>query len=275
MVRGRLAGVTVLADYPVVARNIDPASDNKIHDDEVARQFGFTGALVPGVELFAYLTHPLVEAWGTGFLSSAGIEVRFRQPVYDDERVVAHCAPSGPDGVVALELRGPDDSIRSVGRATPTDVGRPEGLERLVDTPLPVTLLQPTAESLRPGPLGSIVEKVDEAASASYLQAISETLPIYREQSLVHPGSLLRMVNALLVRNVELGPWIHTASRCVLLGLARVPSTLRAHGIVTETFERNGNDYVRYDALVLSDEQPVMYVEHTAIYAVQGPRRSS
>src|SRR5207302_2440586 len=100
--------------------------------------------------------------------------------------------------------------------------------------------------------------KVDDASSASYLAAISETLPLYRDESLVHPGGLLRMVNALLVRNVELGPWIHTASRCVLLGLARVPSTLQAHGTVTETFERNGHEYVRYDALVVSDDEPVM-----------------
>jgi hypothetical protein len=268
---GRLADVTVRTEYVVHARNIDPASENKIHDDDVARQLGFSGALVPGVELFAYLTHPLVEAWGADFLRQGRIDARFRQPVYDGELVVAHVAEAGDDGV-DLELRGPDGSIRSVGHAARAAV-RPEDLGRFSDAPLPTILPAAAAESLRPGPLGSIREDVDHRASAAYLDAISETLPIYREQSLVHPGALLRMVNAVLVRNVELGPWIHTASSCVLLGLARVPSTLRAHAVVTETFERNGHEYVRYDALVLCGDEPVMCVEHTAIYAVHGPSR--
>jgi len=43
----------------VRARNLAPDSDNKIHDDSVAQQFGFSGALVPGVDVLAYASHPL------------------------------------------------------------------------------------------------------------------------------------------------------------------------------------------------------------------------
>ena len=261
--------MTAPVDYSVVARNIDPASENKIHDDEVARTFGFSGALVPGVELFAYLTHPLVEAWGTAFLAGGSIDVRFRQPVYDGEQVVASARTAGDAGGadVELELRGPDGSVRSVGRAAPTG-DRVGGLDRFSDVPPPASLLGATPESLRPGPLGSIREDVTPQVAQRYLADISETLPLYRDEGVVHPGALLRMVNALLVRNVALGPWIHTASSCVFLGVARFPTVLRAHAIVNETFERNGHDYVRYDALVLSDDAPVMYVDHTAIYRV-------
>ena len=258
--------------YSVVARNIDPESDNKIHDDAVAQQFGFSGALVPGVELFAYLTHPLVDAWGEEFLASGAIDVRFRQPVYDGEEVVAS-AREGDDGAaVEIALVGPDGAVRSVGsarRVAPRDVD----LGAFVDTPLPSTLPPASADSLRPGPLGSISEDVDVAAAQRYLDDITEKLPLYAAQGVVHPGALLRMVNALLVRNVVLGPWIHTASSCVFLGLAGVPTMLRAHGVVTATFERNGHEYVSYDALVVSDGEPVMFVKHTAIYSVQGQSR--
>ncbi|HET6818535.1 MAG TPA: hypothetical protein VFH66_15005 [Mycobacteriales bacterium] len=255
-------------DYTVIARNIDPSSDNKIHDDAVAQQFGFSGALVPGVELFAYLTHPLVEAWGSEFLSGGGIDVRFRQPVYDGEEVVASArATGGP--AYELALTGPDGVVRSVGSATPVSA-REVSLDEFVETPLRETLPPASADSLRPGPLGSISEAVDSTVAQRYLDDISEKLPLYAEDAVIHPGALLRMVNALLVRNVSLGPWIHTASACAFLGLATAPSTLRAHGIVRETFERNGNDYVRYGALVTSDDRPVMYVDHTAIYAVRG-----
>ncbi|MDQ1672325.1 MAG: hypothetical protein QOC98_887, partial [Frankiaceae bacterium] len=42
----------VPAPHRFVAHVIEEA-ENKIHEDDVARRFGFSGALVPGVELFA------------------------------------------------------------------------------------------------------------------------------------------------------------------------------------------------------------------------------
>jgi acyl dehydratase len=258
--------VTAPVDYTVVARNIDPSSDNKIHDDDVARTFGFSGALVPGVELFAYLTHPLVEAWGLDFLGGGVIDVRFRRPVYDGEEVVAAVQPSGDDEV-DLALRGPDGSTRSAGAAGRSARDRAD-LAGFAFTPVPDPVPPASSAALRPGPLGSISENVDEAASLRYLDEIGERLPLYAEKDVVHPGALLRMVNAVLMRNAVLGPWIHTASRCRFLGVAHFPTVLRAHGVVTDTFERNGHDYVRYDALVLSDDKPVMHVDHTAIYRV-------
>ena len=259
--------MTVPVDYSVVARNIDPASDNKIHDDDVARQFGFSGALVPGVELFAYLTHPLVEAWGLDFLSGGVIDVRFRRPVYDGEEVVAAVQPS-TDGAVELSLTGADGSTRSVGTARRSARDRVVDLDPLRLTPAPDPLPPASADSLPAGPLGSTSEPVDKTSAHRYLDDIGEKLPLYADKDVVHPGALLRMVNALLMRNVALGPWIHTASSCTFLGVAHFPTTLRAHGVVTETYQRNGHDYVRYDALVLSEDTPVMYVDHTAIYRV-------
>ena len=41
--------------HELVAYNTAIASDNKIHDDSVAHQFGFKGGLVPGVDVYAYL----------------------------------------------------------------------------------------------------------------------------------------------------------------------------------------------------------------------------
>ena len=53
-----------LTTWELRAHNTATHSGNKIHDDEVARRFGFGGGLVPGVDLYAYLTHPPAEAWG-------------------------------------------------------------------------------------------------------------------------------------------------------------------------------------------------------------------
>jgi hypothetical protein len=56
--------------YKVEANNLASASENKIHDDRVARQFGFTGALVPGVDVYAYACHLIVDRLGPGLARS-------------------------------------------------------------------------------------------------------------------------------------------------------------------------------------------------------------
>ncbi len=245
-----------LPPYSVLARNIDPTADNKIHADDVAQSFGFTGALVPGVELFAYVTAPLVAAWGLPWLSGGRVDVRFRRPVYDGERVTVEGDPA------ALSLVGPDGVTRAVGSAGPDGPTRPR---RLLDrAPLPAALL-PT-KRVSAGPLGTVELAGTTADNEAYLDAVGEPSPLYRDEAIAHPGALLRLVNLVLMRNVDLGPWIHTASDCRLLAPARLPAAMQVRATVTETFERGGSSYVRYDALVLADGIAVMDVGHTAIY---------
>jgi hypothetical protein len=255
------------ATYRVRARNIDPAAENKIHDDEVARRFGFAGALVPGVELFAYLTHPLVAAWGPEWLTGGCLDVRFRRPVYDGEQVLVEAEPAG-DGSYGLTLSGVDGTTRATAQARAPVAQTAADTRRYVVVPLPVDPPPAGPDTLRPGPLGTVEEVVDLETNARYLAAVAESLDLYRDEGVVHPGLLLRLVNALLFRNVVLGPWVHSASRCRLLAAARVPASLSARGVVTDRYERNGHAWVRYDALVLSGDTPVLEVDHTAIYAL-------
>src|SRR5262249_50201715 len=60
--------------YRVSAYNTSKLSENKIHDDAVARKFGFSGGLVPGVDVMAYMMHLPVEKWGRDFLERGLIE---------------------------------------------------------------------------------------------------------------------------------------------------------------------------------------------------------
>ena len=43
--------------YRVSAYNTAKQSENKMHDDTMARRFGFSGGLVPGVDVMAYMMH--------------------------------------------------------------------------------------------------------------------------------------------------------------------------------------------------------------------------
>jgi hypothetical protein len=262
-----VTGVNGPAPYRVRARNIDPDADNKIHDDDVARRFGFAGALVPGVELFAYLTHPLVAAWGERWLAQGRLDVTFRRPVYDGEEVLVTAVPTG-DRSYEMTLRGPDTTVRALGQAHAPQPHSSIASDRYPVTALPETPPAASADTLGPGPLGTVEEHVDANVNTRYLDAVAEPLALYRDAGIVHPGLLLRLVNAVLFRNVALGPWIHTASRCRLLAAAPVPAQLSARGVVTQRYDRNGKAWVRYDALVLSRDVPVMQADHTAIYAL-------
>ena len=67
--------------HRVSAYNTSKHSENKMHDDTVAKRYGFIGGLVPGVDVMAYMIHLPVAKWGRAFLERGLIEARFVKPV--------------------------------------------------------------------------------------------------------------------------------------------------------------------------------------------------
>src|SRR6266700_8292701 len=101
-IQGRPAMPNRLETYRVEAYNTAKQSENKMHDDTVARRFGFSGGLVPGVDVFAYMMHVPVARWGRAFLERGLIEARFIKPVYDGETVDVTGEDS--DGVLSIQV---------------------------------------------------------------------------------------------------------------------------------------------------------------------------
>src|SRR5215470_13039157 len=92
--------------YRVSAYNTAKLSENKMHDDTVARRFGFSGGLVPGVDVMAYMMHLPVQKWGRAFLERGLIEARFVKPVYDGELTDVRGQESGGVLTIEVESRG-------------------------------------------------------------------------------------------------------------------------------------------------------------------------
>src|ERR1035437_7439938 len=86
------------------AYNTAKLSENKMHDDTVAKRFGFSGGLVPGVDVMAYMMHLPVRKWGRAFLERVLIEARFVKPVYDGE--TAEVTGEESNGVVSIQVEG-------------------------------------------------------------------------------------------------------------------------------------------------------------------------
>lgn len=240
-------------DHPRFVAHVIEESDNRIHSDDVARSYGFGGALVPGVELFARTTTPLVAAWGEEWLAGGRIDLRFRRPTYDGDELTVE---RDGDRLAVVAAAGEVRCVGSAGRTAP-----PPDLTGLTAAPPGERVEDPVA-----GAFGSIREAGTVAENDRYLEAIGEPLALYREQGLAHPGLLLRLVNRLLMANVALGPWIHTSSDCTFLGLAHLPAEFAVHGRVTAVGRRGAHDEVRYEALVLAGGRPVVFVRHAALY---------
>ena len=248
--------------WSLVACNTATASANKIHDDEVARRFGFRGGLVPGVDVYAYLTHPPAEAWGLDWLARGTMRGRFSSPVYDGDAI--EVVPTDDGG---LEVRSSTGAVCAVGMATlpdeappPDPAGWPDVEQRRDPPPAaPEVLVPGTALGLEPH--GFHADK-----AAAYLDDVRETLPLYAEAGVAHPGWLLRDANYVLSANVRLGPWIHVESVVQHHGLVHDGDVVSARALVTKEWERKGHRFVTLDVLHLAGERPVARTEHTAIY---------
>lgn len=254
----------MLSAYRVRARNTAHDSENRIHDDAVARSFGFSGALVPGVDVYAYMMHLPVARWGREFLERGAAECRFESPVYDGAEVEVTGREEG--GGIAIE-------VRSGGRRCAAGSARLEagavapGEFPLASAPDLEQRPQASPATLAAGTvLGTQAMATGEAFIAGYLAEVGETDALYRREGLVHPGNVLRMCNFALFRNVRMGPWIHAGSKVRHLGAARVGETLAARARVLGNYEKKGHRFVELDVLVVSDGRPAARVLHTAIY---------
>ena len=102
---------------------------------------------------------------------------------------------------------------------------------------------------------------------AQHIQDSRETNPIYLEEKILDPGSIMRCCNWALSHNVTLPAWIHMGSKVRNLGLARVGDTLNVRARITKTYEHKGHKWVELDCLVVANEtSPVVQAIHTAIY---------
>jgi acyl dehydratase len=256
----------LLAAYEVLAFNTAAASQNKIHDDAVARRFGFRGGLVPGVEVYAYMAHMPVERWGRAWLESGQADFRFYKPVYDG--AVARVTAVAENGGLALSVESDGERCATGGAFIPSDRRPAPPVDALPAGSPPAERPKASDVSLAPGrALGIAPWTADRAMLSTYLDEIRETDPIYRREGLVHPGQILRLANQALVQNVVLGPWIHGGSRVRNYAAARLGEELTIRAKITSNVVSKGHAIVEFDAIVVADgTRSLAELTHTAIW---------
>jgi acyl dehydratase len=254
-----------VAIYDVRAFNTAAASENKMHDDATARRFGFRGGLVPGVEVYAYMTHAPVARFGSTWLERGGMECRLVKPVYDGSLAKVIAEPDGDDLIIRVES---DGDICATGRSWLSESTPTSPTDALPSSAPPRQRPPASVLSLAPGTaLGIAPLRVDEEGLASYLADVGETHSIYAREGLVHPGQILRLANAALAQNVVLGPWIHVGSLVENFAPARLGDELTLRARISSNSEKKGHGFVELDALVVANGAvPVARIHHTAIW---------
>jgi hypothetical protein len=256
-----------LQPYRVSAYNTAKASENKIHDDATARRFGFSGGLVGGVHVYAYMTHLPVAHWGRAWLERGTGDCKFTKPVYEGD--VAEIAAEASGDGLTLHVHSHGELCATGSATLPASATAPSVGDFQPAMP-PAHDARPAADeqSLAVGRrLGMTPLTVTAEFHAQDLSDTRETDPLYAAEGIVHPGTILRCCNWVLSHNVVLPAWMHVGSKVQNLGIARIGDTLSAHARVTQNYVHKGHKFVEVDALVLANERtPLARVTHTAIY---------
>ena len=255
-----------------VAFNQATASENKIHSDAVARQYGFRGGLVPGVSVYAYLVHPALESFGLFWLERGTATVALKKPLYDGRPFRVELESEGASAY-AGEVCDEAGVVCAEGRVALGDGGGAP--VRRGDAPPPDDRPEATRanlEELRQGPLGALrLRWTGEGSMDRYTSALDDMPDLVRPDrgGFAHPAFSLGLANTALSANVRLGPWIHVSSEVRHHGAIPQGSALCVESRVTGLFEAGGHEFVDLDVAVFRDDVAVLSTSHRAIYRIR------
>lgn len=266
--------------YQAVAFNEAPDSENRIHGDDVAAQFGFEGGLVPGVTVSAYLAHPAVEAWGLDYLASGAAEIVVESPVYDEQlfSVDVLVDADAKPGYTAI-LKDASGSVRARGKCwIPSSL--PEAPQQRGDAILPPNFDRPIGTPdtmLRLQQSGMRALQIcwnDTAELTTYFRDPEcMSAPLKRTGGCyAHLGFVLGLTNWALGSNVQLTTWLHLQTESQCFSAIEYGTELFVESAIADLFEKKGHHFCDVDvaAFRTSDGSPVMQARMRAIYQLRG-----
>jgi len=263
-----------VSNHQILALNDATESENRIHSDEIAAKYGFTGALVSGVNVFGYMTQPLVRAFGAEFLQRGIMDVIFLKPAYQDDLLTIttteaktetskrNCITSisNENGVLLAELESwlpvelPPTNPLANAQCPAVETTRAEIAWDLIEllAPAPVFHWQPT-----------------EQENQEHVQVQRDKAQCYQgKDAYIHPYFLLDACNQALMRMFILPAWIHVGSKIVIRQPLTLGRSITVKTVPIDKWERKGHQFIKLYIVFLNDEAVAVEVEHTAIFKI-------
>ena len=259
------------------ALNTAPESENRIHGDELAKEYGFEGGLVPGVTISAYLVHPLVELWGKDWLDRGYANCRITSPLYDEElfEVKTNIIDSSRANTTLIRANG----VVSAN----SEVALTEDLP-----PAPLLRNDKLAEPDYKAPQANkiIWEKLKSGGCRSFSFSWLEDNPLIYLSDETHLPKLLQpkeggysnlsfllgCSNWILAGNAYMNPWVHLQTISQNYRAVSLNSTLIAQMEINKIYEKKGHEFidVYVNLFDKQDEVCVMTINLIAIYKLRG-----
>lgn len=268
----------MIRGWTAEALNTAPDSANQIHGDEIAKQYGFQGGLVPGVTISAYLIQPAIESWGMKWLRHGAAHVRVGSPLYDGERFLVDVLDQ-TDTSYRAELSRPDGTVSATAEvALPGDV--PTAPERRMD---------PIVDKDYKGPKASFdtftALRNHGCKAFRYRWNAQHRMQAYvRDEQAMPPllsatgdgfanmSFLLGCSNWVLAGNAHMNPWVHLETRSQNYAPVPTGTMVVAEMVVREFYEKKGHEFVDVDVHLFdeSDDTCLMTTSLRAIYRLRG-----
>jgi hypothetical protein len=262
------------------AFNQVPDSDNRIHSDEVAKAFGFTGALVPGVTVSAYLIHPAIEAWGREWLERGFAHARVQSPLYDEATFEVETVEGEQQYHGQLKSEGRLGAVADVLLpATPPSAPFYQGhasMDEDYDAP---AATRESMESLRQSgcPAKAFLWSADHEM-ATYLRDQSKMPALLRTDSspgaggYANPAFLLGCANRHFAAVARMSPWIHLETKSQNYAAVPLNTPLISEMSIVDLFNKKGHEFADcvFNVFREDTKECVGSIQQRAIYVLRG-----
>lgn len=254
----------------VVAR---PEFVGTLHDNDMARSLGYPAALVPGIDIYAYLTSFALKTWGSSWLSHGALASTSIRPVYDGDPLTVYVdAPQseGSKRTTNIAIHNAEGIMVASAQAAHSEgANSPPGAERF-----PIQSRGRTVPSGEPSALQinqhftSITEEISRERNRELCREFLEPSSFYTDAGIVHPAYLQR----LALRNAHTSfthatPPIFISTDTQNFGALHVGETVDTPGFITKLWERKGHHYMESEQLVIANgERPVALIRRVTIY---------
>lgn len=256
------------------AFNQVPHSKNQIHGNDMAKQYGFKGGLVPGVTVSAYLVHPAVELFGQDFLNRGFARCRVNSPLYDGETFDVALSEVTEDTCQSVLCREDGTPLAAADICIAQSL--PSAPAMRGDPPVSKDLLPATPqnmEQLRQAGCRSIVYTWDGTHEmSSYLRQADLMAGVFHQERFANPSYVLGLSNWALSSNIYMNPWVHLETSWQNHAAIAMGTTIVAETAIADLFEKKGHEFVDADINLFNqaDESCVATIRLRAIYQLRG-----
>tara|TARA_B110000459_G_C16469973_1_gene429239 strand:- start:86 stop:889 length:804 start_codon:yes stop_codon:yes gene_type:complete len=263
--------------WSATALNTAPDSENQIHGDDLAKEYGFEGGLVPGVTISAYLVHPLIELWGKDWLDRGFANCRITSPLYDNDifqvksdlindthantTLIRSSGVVSANAEIALNEDIPEQPLMKGNKLVDGDFKAPQANKEIW-------------QKLKSEGCQAFRFSWNESDPLLYLRE-EDSLPDLlqpKKAGYSNLAFLLGCSNWILAGNAYMNPWVHLQTISQNYRAVPLNTSLIAEMDINDTYEKKGHEFVDVQVNLFDekDEICVMSINLIAIYKLRG-----